>query len=216
MNIVTRRLDELRKMEKNVRIHPEKQIREYMRSLEAFEQTKPMIIDETGLILVGNGLYEAMRRLGMETAECNLIEGLTEAQKKKLMLADNKVFELGVTDTDAFQDILKELDSDFDIPGYDASMLEMLQMSLTEVDDYISGYGSFETEDVERIRQKPPETHAEGVATGIPAYSTPAPLSNPIPTAVDEGSGGNGAGGEPEGRYIICPRCGERISLGGA
>jgi hypothetical protein len=203
-------------MEKNVRIHPEKQIREYMRSLEAFEQTKPMIIDETGLILVGNGLYEAMRRLGLETAECNLIEGLTEAQKKKLMLADNKVFELGVTDTDAFQDILKELDSDFDIPGYDASMLEMLQMSLTEVDDYISGYGSFETEDVERIRQKPPETHTEGVATGFPAYSAPAPLSNLAPAEVDEGSVGNGAEAAQTGRYIICPRCGERIPLGGA
>lgn len=215
MNIVIRRLDELHKMEKNVRLHPEKQIREYMRSLEAFEQTKPIVIDEDGMILVGNGLYEAMRRLGRETAECNLIEGLTEAQKKKLMLADNKVFELGITDTDAFQDIVRGLGEDFDIPGYDSSMLEMLHMSFTEVDEYIGSYGTFETEEVERIQARPAENHEAGIATAIPAYPPAIHISNAGPaekreeTAIDEAA-------ENTGRYIICPKCGERILLGGA
>lgn len=33
-------------------------------------------------------------------------------QKKKLMMADNKVYELGFTDTDAIEQLVKELDGD--------------------------------------------------------------------------------------------------------
>lgn len=215
MNITIKRLDELHRPEKNVRIHTGKQIDEYIRSLEMFGQIRPIVIDETGEIIAGNGLYEALVKMGRETCECYVAEGLNEAQKKKLMLADNKVFELGVTDTDAFGDILKDLGTDFDIPGYDTSMLEMLSMSFTEVDDYISGYGAFEPDEVERIQARPPENHTEGVATGIPAYPPPTPVSNPIPAEKHEGSAGNGVEDEQNERHIICPKCGERILLGG-
>ena len=154
--------------------------------------------------------------MGRDTAECYVVSGLTDAQKKKLMLADNKVFELGITDTDAFEDIIRDLGGDFDIPGYDSSMLEMLSMSFTEVDDYISGYGSFEAEEVERIQQKPAENHTEGVATGFPAYPPPSALSNIGSEEKHEGNAGNGPEDDPPGRYIVCPKCGERILIGGA
>ena len=215
MKITVKKLSELRKPEKNVRLHTAKQLEEYVRSLEMFGQIRPLVVDEAGEIIAGNGLYDALVRMGQDTAECYVVSGLTEAQKKKLMLADNKVFELGITDTDAFEDILKDLGTDFDIPGYDSSMLEMLSMSFTEVDDYISGYGSFEPDEVERIQARPPENHTEGVATGVPAYSPPTPILNHDPGEKHEGNAGNGPEDEPTGRYVICPRCGERILLGG-
>lgn len=215
MKITVKKLSELRKPEKNVRLHTAKQLEEYVRSLEMFGQIRPLVVDEAGEIIAGNGLYDALVRMGQDTAECYVVSGLTEAQKKKLMLADNKVFELGITDTDAFEDILKDLGTDFDIPGYDSSMLEMLSMSFAEVDDYISGYGSFEPDEVERIQARPPESHTEGVATGIPAYSPPTPISNPVTGEKNEGNAGNGSENEPTERYIICPKCGERILLGG-
>lgn len=40
------------------------------------------------------------------------------------MLADNRIFNLGVDDLQAFEEIILELDHDFDIPGYDADLLE--------------------------------------------------------------------------------------------
>lgn len=213
MNIVTKRLDELTRPEKNVRIHTTKQIDEYIRSLKMFEQIRPLVVDENGVILVGNGMYEALLRMGRETCECEVKTGLTEAQKKKLMLADNKVFELGVTDTDAFGDILKELGTDFDIPGYDSSMLEMLTMSFAEVDDFIGNYGTFGEEDVERITSKTAEVHTEGVATPLPVQGATAPISNPTPEAKPNPEPWNGPEGEQAPRYIICPKCGERICL---
>ena len=129
------------------------------------------------------------------------------------MLADNKVFELGVTDTDAFEDILKDLGADFDIPGYDSSMLEMLSMSFAEADAFISSYGNFGEDDVTRITEKPAETHVEGVPTGSPESARPSPISNPTPEQKASGDAGNSLESEPAVRYIICPKCGERICL---
>ena len=48
MKIVKRPLSELRKMEKNIRRHTDKQIKEYVRSLQMFGQIKPVVVDETG------------------------------------------------------------------------------------------------------------------------------------------------------------------------
>lgn len=215
MNIVTKRVDELRHPEKNVRIHTSKQIDEYIRSLNMFDQIRPLVVDENGVILIGNGMYEALVRMGRETCECEVKTGLTEVQKKKLMLADNKIFELGMTDSEAFENILRDIGTDFDIPGYDSSMLEMLTMSFDDVDDYISGYGAFDQGDVDRINAKTAETHVEGVATGFQGAGAPYPLSNNGPAEVTVPGPGNGPDGTPIERYITCPRCGERILIRG-
>ena len=106
MNVTVKKLSELQTLKKNVRRHNEKQIHEYIRSLEMFGQIRPMVVDEKGVIWVGNGMYEAMVRMGWETADCYVLENLTEAKKTKLMLADNRVYELGLTDTDVFDDLL--------------------------------------------------------------------------------------------------------------
>ena len=59
------------------------------------------MVDEDGVILAGNGLYDALVTMQAEKADCYVVTGLTDVQKKKLMLADNRVYELGMTDTDA-------------------------------------------------------------------------------------------------------------------
>ena len=107
MNIVIMKLADLKPMEKNVRRHNEKQITEYARSLAKFKQIRPMVVDEKKVILIGNGMYEAMKRLGWESVSCEIVTGLSENDKKKLMLADNRVYELGMTDMDVFDEIIR-------------------------------------------------------------------------------------------------------------
>ena len=70
MNITIKNLDELKFMPGNTRLHSERQIREYVRSIEMFGQLRPMVIDENNIVLAGNGLLEAMRRMGKETYAC--------------------------------------------------------------------------------------------------------------------------------------------------
>ena len=125
MKITVKKLSELHKPAHNIRRHSEKQLTEYIRSIEMFGQVKPLVVAEDGEIIAGNGLYEALLRMGRETCDCYVMVGLTDVQKKKLMMADNKVYELGFTDVDAIEELVKELDGDVDVPGWDADLLEI-------------------------------------------------------------------------------------------
>ena len=145
MTIIRKPLSELHKPDKNVRRHTEKQIHEYIRSLEMFGQIKPVVIDDTGEIIVGNGLYEALLAMGADSCDCYVVTGLSSKQKKKLMLADNRVYELGITDTDVFDELIRELDGDVDVPGWDADLLEMLNASVDDANDMIESYGGIRT-----------------------------------------------------------------------
>ena len=196
MTIVTKPLSDLRKMEKNIRRHTEKQLKEYVRSLQMFGQIKPVVVDETGEIIAGNGLYEALKSMGAETCLCYVMEGLTTNQKKKLMLADNRVYELGFTDTGIFDEIIRELEGDIDVPGWDADLLEMLNSSIADANSMVESYGTYEQSEVDAINSRTRVDHSAAQATSAPAA---APPSGGAPT--------------PEEHVVICPKCGERICL---
>ena len=140
MNIVTMELSELRLPEKNVRKHPEQQIKEFIRSVKMFGQTRPIVVDENKVILIGNGLYKAMEKLGAHTAEVLVRDDLSEQDKKKLMIADNKIYSLGIDDLDTINDFIKEL-LDYDVPGFDEELLEMMMADADEVTERITEYG---------------------------------------------------------------------------
>lgn len=194
MEIVTKRLDELRTSSKNVRRHTDKQLKEYVRSIEKFEQIKPVVIDESGEILAGNGLYLALKQMGRETCECYIIRNLSAKDKKKLMLADNRVYELGITDMDIFDEIIRELDGDVDVPGWDEDLIAMMNASFRDVDDMIESYGSYDESDVAKLSRR--KATKEEPAAEIPA-SEPAPQMTQAPTQ----------------KVVICPKCGEQICL---
>lgn len=103
MKVIKKNLTDLRRPERNVRIHSDKQITEFRRSIEMFGQIRPIVIDDAGVILAGNGLYEALCAMGRTEADCYIASGLTDSQKKKLMLADNRIFSLGVDDIQGFE-----------------------------------------------------------------------------------------------------------------
>lgn len=70
MKITVKKLSELHKPAHNIRRHSEKQLTEYIRSIEMFGQVKPLVVAEDGEIIAGNGLYEALLRMGRETCDC--------------------------------------------------------------------------------------------------------------------------------------------------
>ena len=82
MKIVVKPLSELVTPEYNVRRHTDKQVKELVRSVEKYGQIRPIVIDEDGVILCGNGLKEALLSLGRETGECLIQSGLSDAEKK--------------------------------------------------------------------------------------------------------------------------------------
>lgn len=199
MQTVTKPLSELKRADKNVRLHGDKQIKEYIRSIEMFGQLRPMVIDEDNVVLAGNGLLTALLQMGRETADCYVVTGLTAKQKKKLMLADNKIFELGVNDTNAFDDLLRELGGDVDIPGYDEELLKVLTANAKEADEIISSYGTFSEEKVAEIKK-------QGEKQSTPPPATPPQRINPGAEIPQEQFA-------DETFNCACPRCGFKFNV---
>lgn len=157
MQVVTKQISELKRAEKNIRLHGDRQIAEYVRSIEMFGQIRPIVIDEENNVICGNGLLQALQKMGRKIADCYVVAGLTENQKKKLMLADNKIYELGVNDTKTFDSILRELENDIDIPGYDEELLKVLTANVQEATDFIDDYGTFAQDKIDEIKSAPPQ-----------------------------------------------------------
>lgn len=200
MKVVKKPLSDLHPPQRNVRLHTEKQLKEFRRSVEMFGQIRPIVIDEGGMILAGNGLFEAMKSMGFADADCYVAAGLSESQKKKLMLADNRVFNLGVDDMEALDAFVQELKDDLDIPGFEEDLLQAMVMEAEEATQALMEYGTLEPEQAQAIQQTHERYQAQEQAAAEKAEEvTPAP-----PPAPAE---------QPAGRFVLCPKCGERIWL---
>ena len=224
MKITVKKLSDLKRPKHNVRIHGDQQIKEYIRSVEMFGQIRPLVIDEDGVVLAGNGLLTALQTMGVEKADCHVVKGLTEAQKKKLMLVDNKIFDLGVNSQQAFDEILKELQGDLDIPGYDPELLRTLSASLGDATEIINDYGKFSGEAVGKMNEQPAEELAPATAGGVSEdEGSPAPGQEETGATDDAGKQEGEATGkeytaqiektEDGKQYVICPCCGGKLWL---
>lgn len=203
MEIIKKPLSELKKPEKNVRIHTERQLNEFVRSLDMFKQIRPIVIDEDGVILAGSGLYDAMKRAGWKEAACYQYKGLNQNQKKKLMIADNKIFSLGVENLDTLNEFIEDLREDLDIPGYDEDILKQMVSDAEEVTEKLLEYGTMTPEQVEEVRRKTPVTIQQPVNDDAEdEFDDDEPAQESSDTTTTE---------EEDGRYIICPECGARI-----
>ena len=220
-------LSHLKPAERNVRRHTEIQIKEFIRSIEMFGQIRPIVVDEEYRILAGNGLFLALQQMGRTEADVLVMRGLTENQKKKLMIADNRIYDLGINDWNVLEEVLNELGDDLDIPGYDLDVLLGMVGDTEEVTDRVMEYGKLDNESIETLKQAAERKESLIQAAAAAEEATdelPGPRREETPGAWT-GSPGNVPDPETEQyespagelyetrRFVICPRCGERIWL---
>ena len=204
MRTVTKLLSELKRPERNVRMHTEKQLKEFERSVTMFGQIRPIVVDDERTILAGNGLYETLLRMGWTEADVLQVQGLSDSQKKKLMLADNKIYGLGVDDLDSFDAILDELQDDLDIPGFDEELLKSMVSQASEVTEKLQEYGTLDDEEIGEIRVARERKEQYMAAESEEPADEPEDAAVATP-AVEER--------EPVRQYVICPHCGEKVWL---
>ena len=201
MNSITMKLTDMVRPEKNVRIHTEQQLREFERSVKMFGQIRPIVVDEKNVILAGNGLYETLLRMGYEEALVYQYTDLTENQKKKLMIADNKIFSLGIENLDTLNSFLEDLQGDLDIPGFDSEKL--------------SEYGTLDESEIQAIRDRT-ERSQKPTEPNMPDSGS-STNENPQNTAITTTSDAVHEEQDEETaevkKFVICPKCGEKIWL---
>ena len=217
MKVIKKRLDDLKHPEKNVRIHSEQQIRELKRSLEKFGQTRALVVDENNVILIGNGLYEAMVSLGYQEASVYVKTELSENDKKKLMIADNKTYALGIDNLDTLNEFLEELQGDLDIPGYDEEILQQMVADADEVTEKISEYGTLDESEIQKIKEANEKREQKAAAAEISDNNSENSSENPNTSENQSSEMQNTTETEPEitetRKFVICPNCGEKIWL---
>src|SRR5215471_16088850 len=155
--IVWRAIDSLRGFRGNPRRHPEGQIAALMRGISRF-WTSPILIDESGTILAGHARWEAAKRLGMPEVPTITVAGLSESEKRAVVIADNRLPEQAVWDFDLLREHFVELiDLDFDV--------ELTGFSTGEIDLLLDGKSSPKASD--------PADHVADLDLDCPAVSRP-------------------------------------------
>ena len=209
MQELVMKIADLKGPERNVRIHTDQQLREFEKSIRMFGQIRPIVVDENNEILAGNGLYLTLMRLGIEEARVYKYDDLTSAQKKKLMIADNKIFNLGIENMDTLNEFLSELQGDLDIPGYDEDILRQMFADADELTEQISNYGTLDQSEIDTIREQTRREEERETASPQPVAQH-APAQN---TEAQETAPADDPERAETGRFVICPKCGERIWL---
>jgi len=100
----------------NSRTHSDEQITQVASSIKEFGFTNPVLIDSDGGIIAGHGRVLAAKKLEIKEVPCIELVGLTEAQKKAYIIADNQLALNAGWDLDMLKLEIQSLDeSDFDL-----------------------------------------------------------------------------------------------------
>lgn len=125
MQLATIKLSEIHPYERTPR-HNGPAVDAVMESIRQCTYVAPIVVDEDGVILAGHTRYKALKKLKRKEAEVIVKAGLSEEQKRKYRLLDNKTGELAGWDMDILASELEGLDfGDLDLDwGINADMDE--------------------------------------------------------------------------------------------
>lgn len=194
----------------NPNMHPKEQIEDIAKSIKEYGQYYPIIIDENGLILAGHGKKQALELLGNTEGDCIVMHGLTEKQKKKLLLSDNKIQSFSFLNHTIEENLIKEID-DTDIIGYNAEYISDLIRPVTYDNTGMEPQkpiGEYVNEAREMNTPPAPvapsgataEPHAPAVPTDEHGQPTEANDENPMASFTAK-------------HIITCPHCGKPIEI---
>lgn len=127
--IETRLVADLIPYAANSRTHSDAQVAQIAASIKEFGWTNPILIDGDNTIIAGHGRLLAARKLGMEEVPAIILDHLTKAQQRALVIADNQLALNAGWDIDMLKAEIEDLNLegfDLDILGFDDKFLDGL------------------------------------------------------------------------------------------
>jgi DNA modification methylase len=127
---------------RNARTHPKRQIDQLKASIQQFGFTNPILTDPEGHIIAGHGRLQAARAMGFSEVPTIVLMGLSDAQKRALRIADNKIALNAGWDLEILQQelgALTSLDVDIDptLTGFSTGEIDFILASADDPDDEV-------------------------------------------------------------------------------
>jgi len=129
LEVTYRKVADLIPYAANSRTHTDGQVALLAGSLKRFGWTNPVLVDGENGIVAGHGRVLAARKLGMEEVPCIELAGMSEADRRAYIIADNRLAELAGWDNEllaAELGVLRELDFPLGEIGFSQRDLEKL------------------------------------------------------------------------------------------
>ena len=127
--IVYRHPGSLKPYEQNTKLHPPEQVAAIAEIIRETGFNNPILIDEDGEIIAGHGRQLAAAHLELDSVPTITLRGLSEAQKRALRIADNKLAERASWDNDMLRLELGDLSSmafDLKLTGFTLGELDKI------------------------------------------------------------------------------------------
>jgi len=143
LSVEYRNIDTLIPYVNNARTHSDEQVAQIAASIKEFGWTNPVLIDGENGIIAGHGRVQAARKLEQTDIPVIELQGLSEAQRRAYILADNRLAQNAGWDEDLLHLELTNLEyADFDLSllGFEPGELSDLladdpEEGLTDPDD---------------------------------------------------------------------------------
>src|ERR1035441_9204963 len=91
LQVEERPTDEVIQYDRNPGTHTDQQVGQIAESIARFGWTNPILIGPDNLIIAGHARWLAARRLGMSKVPVIVLKGLSPAERKALVIADNRL-----------------------------------------------------------------------------------------------------------------------------
>lgn len=126
LNIQSRGVSDLIPYAANSRTHSDAQVAQIAASIKEFGWTNPILVDGDDSIIAGHGRLLAARKLGMDEVPVIVLDHLTKAQQRALVIADNQLALNAGWDMDMLKAEIEDLkleDFDLGLLGFDDKFL---------------------------------------------------------------------------------------------
>lgn len=122
--------DRFRPYAGNARSHSRKQLKLIADSIKRFGFTNPILISDDFEVVAGHGRLQAAKSLDMKLVPAVVIGSLSEADKKALIIADNRIAELAGWDRDMlaieYQGLLDLEFEDLEVTGFSLGEIDTI------------------------------------------------------------------------------------------
>jgi DNA modification methylase len=142
LSIVNRSVSELKPYARNARTHSKKQIRQIANSIRRFGFTNPILVDDELQIIAGHGRVEAAKGLGIDQVPTIRLAGMSEADKRAYVLADNRLAEKAGWDKEILAielQALLDLDFEIELTGFEMPEIDIILDEAAEAQGSGSG-----------------------------------------------------------------------------